>query len=399
MIDAVAEPLNSTVYWLAAQPAVHGALVGLAATSGVRAISGAALGQEEVAPEVLLSLLLSLLFGFLSFLVFVPKARLALWSNWYFFVSRDKKCRKPDDRVPDFKGDSAKRIKIVFIRHGESEWNAVFNVGYKVFLPFRLVRALIAEMTMLFREDSLFFDAPLNKVGIQQAWDLLIFLSSQPAGCTVEGSEKKPCAELEVQDLVSIIRGDVGDSMICASILKRAISTALMCLSPRLLQRPDDKVHLMTALQELGRNVDSLSITPAKGTPVVPSAEGAMQKMGDLMTHFYKMRLNANRNSGNKNLGRVAKHRQEEFVKWVFEQKTDCIIVAGHSLWFREFFKSYLPKQAQHVAKTTKMVNCGVIAFDFYKDAGHHGSFFIDPKSIKEVRGGFEVKKGKEKKV
>ncbi|CAK0815462.1 unnamed protein product, partial [Prorocentrum cordatum] len=83
MIDAVAEPLNSTVYWLAAQPAVHGALVGLAATSGVRAISGAALGQDEVAPEVLLSLLLSLLFGFLSFLVFVPKARLALWSNWY----------------------------------------------------------------------------------------------------------------------------------------------------------------------------------------------------------------------------------------------------------------------------------------------------------------------------
>jgi len=363
----------------------------------VRAMTAAAVGQEEVAPEVLLSLLLATLFCGFSFLVFVPKARLALWSTWYFFVSRDKKCRKPDDRAPDF--EKGKRMKIVFIRHGESEWNAVFNVGYKVFLPFRLVRALIAEMAMLFREDSLFFDSPLNKVGIQQAWDLLTFLSSHPAGCTAEGSEKKPCAELDIPDLVSIIRGDVGDSMICASILKRAISTGHMCLAARLLQRPDDKVHIMTALQELGRNVDSLSITPTEGIPVVPSAEGAMPKMGDLMTHFYRMRVKPNLNKGNKNLGLKAVHRQEKFVRWVFEQKTDCIIVAGHSLWFREFFKSYLPKQEKHVSKTTKMVNCGVIAFDFYKDAGPHDSFFIDPKSIKEVRGGFEVKKGKEKKV
>jgi broad specificity phosphatase PhoE len=365
----------------------------------VRAISGAALGQEEVAPEALLSLLLSILFCVLSFLVFVPKARLALWSNWYFLLSRDKTCRKPVDGPPDFSKESARRVKIVFIRHGESEWNAVFNVGYKVFLPFRLVRALITEMAMLFREDSIFFDAPLNKVGIQQAWDLLIFLSSQPAGCTVEGSVKKPCAELEVQDLVSIIRGDVGESLICASILKRAISTGLMCLSPRLLQRPEEKVHIMTALQELGRNVDSLSITPESGIPVVPSAEGAMQKMGDLMRHFYEKRLNAKLNIGNKNFGLKAVHRQDRFVKWAFEQKTDCIIVAGHSLWFREFFKSFLPKQEKHVAKTTKMVNCGVIAFDLYKDAGPQDSIFIDPRSIKEVRGGFEVKKGKEKKV
>ena len=33
--------------------------------------------------------------------------------------------------------------------------------------------------------------------------------------------------------------------------------------------------------------------------------------------------------------------------------------VAGHSLWFREFFKSFLPKSCSHTAKTAKMVNCG----------------------------------------
>ncbi len=34
---------------------------------------------------------------------------------------------------------------------------------------------------------------------------------------------------------------------------------------------------------------------------------------------------------------------------------------------YREFFRTFLPKDANHVAKTKKMVNCGVVAFDLVK--------------------------------
>jgi broad specificity phosphatase PhoE len=387
---------------------VNDALVSLAATSGVRSISEAALGQPDVAPETLLWVLLALVLWALVFLIFVPKARLAVWSTWYFFMSGDKKCRKPDDRTIDFSSPGCKRKKIVFIRHGESEWNAVFNVGSKITLPLRLVKALVFEMFMLFDQDSLFFDSPLSSVGIQQAWELLTFLASQPAGCIEKGGApsdsvaKAPCTNLEVRDLVSIIRGDVGSSIMVSSILRRAISTGLMCLSPRLLDKPEEKVMLMTSLQEISRNVDTLALTPPLKVPTVPRAEGTMKKMGDLMTHFYRNRLDKKLNHGNKTLKLKAVKRQEAFAKWVFEQKEDTIIVAGHSLWFREFFKSFLPKHVTHQAKTTKMVNCGVVAFDFYKDgsAGNPTNplFGIDRESIKEVRGGFE-QKGKEKKV
>mmetsp|Transcript_18928 Transcript_18928/g.39381 ORF Transcript_18928/g.39381 Transcript_18928/m.39381 type:complete len:174 (+) Transcript_18928:217-738(+) len=173
----------------------------------------------------------------------------------------------------------------------------------------------------------------------------------------------------------------------------------MICLSPRLLKTSPqkDKIVLMTSLQEISRNVDTLALTPARSLPQVPAAEAAMRNMGDLMSHFYRTRLEKRWNEGNKTIKRKAYKRQEQFVSWVFDQtdNTDCIIVCGHSLWFREFFKSYLPKACVHVAKTSKMVNCGVVAFDLYKDSQ---VLRINPDSVKEVYGGFEVK-GKHKKA
>merc|ERR1711920_769316 len=100
---------------------------------------------------------------------------------------------------------------------------------------------------------------------------------------------------------------------------------------------------------------------------------------------------------------------ETDFTKWVFDQKEltsgGCVIVCGHSLWFREFFKSYLPKCSRHPAKTTKMVNRGCVAFDLYKDvaASQDSStskaprYRIFPESIKTIHGGFEQKDGKQK--
>lgn len=385
--------VNSALQRLAAQPPVDAVL---AAIAGAPVIQEAVqlLGHQHVPPEALLAAMLTVVLLWLVILIVLPKARLALWSVWYFVASADKRPRKPDDAKIDFSSPSCKRVKIIFIRHGESEWNAVFNEGSKLLLPVRLVRALASEALMLFDQDSLFFDSPLSAKGLQQGWNLLTFLASQPAGCTEPRSASRPARDLEIADLVSIIRGDAGESVVVSSILRRAISTGVLCLSPRLLKTSEkDRVLLMTCLQEISRNVDTLALTPARTLPQLPAGEASMKNIGELMSHFYKTRLDKKYNDGNKTLKQTAIKRQEQFTRWAFEQKTDCIIVCGHSLWFREFFKSYMPKSSNHVAKTTKMVNCGCVAFDFYKDGQ---MLRIPPESIKEIYGGFEVK-GKKK--
>ncbi|CAE8583767.1 unnamed protein product [Polarella glacialis] len=392
------QKLDAQLQWLAMQPPLHSALGQLADVGIVQDLSMEFLGHRQAPPATLLSVMLALLGLVLFILLVIPKARLSLWSLWYFVASSDKKPRKPDDLKLEKHSASTRRMKIVFIRHGESEWNAVFNNGWKIFLPFRLVRALINEGLMLFRRDSLFFDSPLNDVGLKQGWELLTFLASQPTGCRQPGTAQRPVEELEPEDVVSIIRGDAGESVIVSSLLRRAISTGLISLSPRLLKSSvSDRVMLMTSLQEISRNVDTLALTPAKALPICPQNEAAMKGMGDLMTHFYGTRLDKKYNAGNKTISMRANKRQEQFVKWVFEQKeVDCIIVCGHSLWFREFFKSYMPKASSHVAGTAKVVNCGVIAFDLYQNGKVTR---IPPESIKEIYGGFEVKGKKHKKA
>merc|ERR1712217_803022 len=179
-------------------------------------------------------------------------------------------------------------------------------------------------------------------------------------------------------------------------ILRRAISTGLLCLSPRLLKSsdPKHKILLMTSLQEISRNVDTLALTSENKLPVVPIAESKLKHLGDIMSHFYRTRLDKKFNQGNKTFKMMAMQRQTEFTKWVFEQKEltngGCVIVCGHSLWFREFFKSYLPKCSRHDAKNLKMVNCGCVAFDLYKDgsASKQPKYRIFPESIKTIHGG-----------
>ncbi|CAJ1361139.1 unnamed protein product [Effrenium voratum] len=398
-VAAAQVQLHDYVVRLSSVPQVQGALEYISEVGLVQDVAHAALGQRKLPPESLLWVLLMVMGFVLLTLLVVPKAKLGVYSFFYFFLASDKKPCKPTDMKLDKNSPKCKRMKIVFIRHGESQWNSVFNKGWKIFLPFRLVRALIKEALMTFQRDSIFYDSPLNDVGMKQGWDLLAFLASQPAGCREPGTCHKAVEQLQPEDIVSIILGDAGESLVASSILRRAVSTALIALSPRLLKSTfaKDRVHLMTSLQEISRNVDTLAISRARSLPKCPPDEAKMKNMGDLMSHWYKTRLDHRQHLGNKTLGMKADKRQKQFVKWVFDQKDiDCIVVAGHSLWFREFFKSFMPKSSTHVAKTTKMVNCGVVAFDLYRSEQHGTEIIrIPPEGIKEIYGGFEVKKKK----
>lgn len=400
MVVKLATWAASLMEWLAAQPPLNGFLAHVAASPLVQAVEQALIGERPLSPGALLAAITTVFAVSVTAAGYIAKVRLLLWGTYYFCVSRDKKTKKPNDKKVDFTSSQLKRKKVIFIRHGESEWNLVFNKGFGPSFPVRLVRALLREVGMFFQPDSVFVDSPLSKVGLQQAWDLLTFLTSQPEGCTQPGAHLKPVKELEVNDIVSIIRGDVGQSVVACSILRRCISTGFVGLSTRLLRAPpDEKLHLMTCLQEISRNVDTLSVTPAGKRPQPPQREVALENVGDILPHFYETRLDSMLNHGNKTVQTKAEHRQERFVRWVFERKEETIIVSGHSLYFREFFKSYLPKNVQtgiaNDAKTKKIQNCGAIAFDFYQiDPQNHR---VDNSSIKEIYLGFEDKKKKKK--
>lgn len=384
------------MHWLAVQPPVDGILASLATTQVVQALSSMFLGTAEVPPVTLLSVIVGCFASYTMVLLMIPKGRLSIWAFCYFFLSSDKKTQKPNDAPCDATAPSCKRMKVVFIRHGESEWNAVFNEGSKLTLPVRLAVALFHEALMFFEQDSMLIDSPLSEVGVQQAWDLMTFLASQPARALENDRASLPVKDLEVAELVAIIRGDAGESILVSSILRRAISTGLIAVSPRLLKTSalKDKVQLMTTLQEISRNVDTLALTPARMLPQIPAGEAKTKHMGDIVSHFYRTRLDRRNNNGNKTVYQQAIDRQLAFVKWLLEQKTDCVIVFGHSLWFQEFFKSFLPKASKHQAKTSKICNGGCVAFDFYKDS--RNVHRIPPESVKVVYGGFAVK-GKKK--
>ena len=72
--------------------------------------------------------------------------------------------------------------RIIFVRHGESTWNQVFNRGFGYRFPFRLFEGVLTEVVGLLSRGSFFFDAPLSDLGNMQATSLRYFLTSKEDG-------------------------------------------------------------------------------------------------------------------------------------------------------------------------------------------------------------------------
>ncbi len=103
---------------------------------------------------------------------------------------------------------------------------------------------------------------------------------------------------------------------------------------------------------------------------------------------------NASENFGNKTYNFFGIKRLRAFNEWVFKRDEQVVIVGGHSLWFKNYFQTFMPHASVHDAKSKKMVNSGVVAFDVYCLADSEGvnQFRVDPDSIMNVYGGFTNK-------
>jgi len=309
------------------------------------------------------------------------KGMFTLYGAVYLFLSKDKIGKSQLARAPDA-DDIASRVdsevRIIFIRHGESMWNLVFNRGFGPSFLVRLVKAVLYELYLIPFDDSCFLDSPLSDLGFEQCHSLQAFL-------------RNPCLDPAAQADFDVLTAGEGRSVIVSSQLRRAAATAAIGLADR-LKRTNEPILMHSSCQEISRNFDTLSITEAGKGPVLRGSVELERKL-----HY-----DGTANKGSKSLGFRGMHRIEDFAAWAAKRNESTIIVAGHSLWFKEFFKLYLPRAADHTCKKKKIVNCGAVGFTL-QTASPRGVALgrasdsslrhrIDPSSISVIYGGFAAK-------
>mmetsp|Transcript_17643 Transcript_17643/g.25444 ORF Transcript_17643/g.25444 Transcript_17643/m.25444 type:complete len:353 (+) Transcript_17643:1076-2134(+) len=317
----------------------------------------------------------------------VRKISVYLDSASFMIYSKDSKGVGPKyNKDPDLIAStttSNKRKRLVFIRHGESDWNNVFNKGFNLSMFARLANAIRQEFFLLPSADSVFIDSPLNFEGIEQAIELRKYLQSGDQTVSKEDSNTKLLIQmLSGKDTTTL------SSIIVSSSLRRAIATTTLSLWNRISQT-GEKIHILSSLQEMSRNVDTYALSTANSCPDLPFARVAPH-----CDNFSTEVFNCSDNFGNKTRTFYGIKRLQAFNEWVFKRNEDVIIVGGHSLWFKNYFLTYLPHKVDHDAKKKKIVNSGVVAFDVYSFEANDGtiSYRIDPSSLVTVYGGFTSK-------
>jgi len=168
-------------------------------------------------------------------------------------------------------------------------------------------------------------------------------------------------------------------SIIVASNLRRSIDTARIASASR-LDVPGEKINVLSCLQEIGRNIDTLAISEAYGI-ASPALAGAVR--GE--KHHDEL-FNVSENHGNKAVLGSGRDRLERFAQWVFQQPQDVIVVYGHSLWFRSFCQEFFPRDVYHENKSAKLRNCAVVSFLLEKQGGKRDAQFrIRPESFQHL--------------
>lgn len=312
---------------------------------------------------------------------FWAKTKVYLGGTKYMLVSKDLPKKFSGSNFfrgwnisPAQQRKGKRTIRVVFIRHGQSVWNSVFN-AFGLAWPVRSLKALFGEWYLFFTNplDSYIIDSPLSAKGRTEGEDLGSFVRTAHGKITL----------------------DTTKSVIVCSNLRRAMATAMLGLQPR-LAKTRERIIIDSTLQEGSRNIDAQSFSTAPGkiaaTPVL-DLDTALQLHSTFDPSF---------NAGNKSSTSNVYLRMDDFVRHVFSadglspaaggglsnDALEEIIVVGHSGWFRNFFKRFLPPSSQHVSKTKKMKNCAAVVFNLAHDVSS-GEVTIDESSLEVLYRGF----------
>eukprot|EP00948_MAST-09A_sp_MAST-9A-sp1_P001416 g1416.t1 len=306
---------------------------------------------------------------------------------------------------PTVSQDGAKIVErrhLLLIRHGESTWNDTFNKGHERsrlvftlgFIP-NLILALLTELSLLLQglRDSWFYDSPLSKKGMVQCDQFAGAIRRQLAG--QKSNNKGPSAPAVTRNM-RILNGDLGKRKIVCSSLRRAISTLGIGLRDGLLNNGgNEKIIILSCLQEISRNPDTLSLTPAGQQPLPSWLERAQKAVGGMnLVNFYKNMLDTTEYNGNKSVKSTGLLRLNAFARWCFQPSNSghTIVVGGHSLYFRTFFRVFLARKSKHIAKRKKIVNGGCVSLELLRLRLPSGDdvYHVTDESVSVVYGGFE---------
>lgn len=316
------------------------------------------------------------------------------------------------------------RKHLVFIRHGESEWNVVFNPKkrpddkfalYLHMLLWRFLKALLVELVSVATHASLALDSPLSQRGIAQAEQLAKYIES-PEICMNPEGEHDDYARFLLRGVLARDENAPTSTVACSN-LRRCMLTALVALRSRICPtghaskpRNASKAHVTTDLQEMSRNVDCVamalepaSLPPSLGRNLKPqmlTAKNASQlhQPGPLEQYF-----DASECRGMKTLRSNGRLRMEAFARWAMKCDEEVVIAVGHSLYFREFFNLFTRESDRDdknslIARAceSKMANCSMVGFELAYDEVM-GSFQVMPSTLRVLDGGFESARKKSK--
>lgn len=314
------------------------------------------------------------------------KIKIYVDSLVFMALSKDSKGvgqkKNPDPDI--MKGKATAKKTIVFIRHGESDWNNVFNKGLNPMLIVRLIKTGLEELKVYPSTNSYFLDSPLNYEGIDQALELRNFIES--------AYDKIPATDPAFSILASLSSKHTDrNSIIVSSSLRRAVATTTLGLWPR-IEKTGEKIHILSSLQEISRNIDTFALSAAGTVADLPFQRLAPHCGGDKFNPLEV--FDTTQSFGNKSYDFYGIKRLRSFSEWAMQRPEERIIVGGHSLWFKYFFQTFLPHAVDHDAKKKKIVNSGVVAFTLETCIGEDGvaMYRIDPNSIQNIYGGFTTK-------
>lgn len=274
--------------------------------------------------------------------------------------------------------DGKRKLRIVFVRHGQSMWNSVFN-SFGLGWPKRFLSALLMETLCFFFKpfDSALIDSPLSRKGRKEVQELSSFLGkSNPFPFLIDSSR----------------------SVIVSSNLRRAMETALVGLAPR-IDETKERIVVDSSLQEGSSNIDAQSFS-TQSNKIAPMTLGSITNPRKLCLSFFPYL-----NDGNKKIGENVYTRMDRFVQHLFDgANSTClkpvregyenidleeVIVVGHSGYFRNFFRRFLPEDSRHIAKIKKMENCAVVEFTLEYDVKSE-TLSIDESTIKALYKSFK---------
>lgn len=342
-------------------------------------MEGAGVTMELVAALLTLTVALNAFFVFLACLKSKAAGRvLSMQRKWagaliYMVQSKDKVKAKnlPCSSKTDLDDPNLKKKTVVFVRHGESVWNEVFNRGKGPGFLFRLLLSFFRELYQISFGDSLMIDSPLSSVGETQGKDLFQFMQQEKLRTVMYNLNK-------AEEIFHKIKSGDRDCKLIASNLRRSMATAALGFSAR-IRKTKEKIQIVPYLQEITRNVDAVS-TAGKGE-VQANLGGSLS---DIDTEaLFDPRIN----TGSKPVSLTGSRRIELFARWLFNQREGVIVAAGHSLYFKSFLTAYLPKSFEHVCKKKKMRNSAVVTFDVVQDST--GSVMILPDTLTTLYLGY----------